>query len=413
MLEQFFKDRAAVERLRAGILGSHLEGFVGAVSCLGYARSTIRVKLWLLRDLGQWIESKDLGIEGLKESEVDQFLGERRRLGRLGRSDAQTMKQFLEYLRAEGVIERPKPLIDVSPLGAVYKRYESYLVKERGLSGATVTGYWRFLRRLISERFGDEPIVVSDFTPDDVCGFVLRHARSSSPGVAKLMVAALRSFFRFLFQYGETETDLSAAVPAVASWQLAEVPKHLKLEEVKRVIDTCDHNTAVGRRNRAVLLLIARLGLRASEVVNLRLDDIDWRAGELTVRGKGQLHDRLPLPIDVGEALATYLRQDRPDCSTRKLFVTMRAPYRGFHHPSTVSTIVHRAVERSGLEPPITGAHLLRHSLATGMLREGASMAEIGEILRHRLQSSTEIYAKVDLTGLRSLARPWPINGGV
>jgi site-specific recombinase XerD len=248
--------------------------------------------------------------------------------------------------------------------------------------------------------------------PQDINRFLIRHAQSRTPKVAQLMVTALRSFFRFLFQHGETEGDLSKAVLTVPSWRLAEVPKYLKPEEVECLLHACDRTTPIGRRNHAVLLLLARLGLRAGEVVTLELDDINWRAGELTVRGKGNYRDRLPLPRDAGEALATYLRHDRPACSTRKVFVRMRAPHQGFRHPSTVSTIVCRALEKAGLTPPIKGAHLLRHSLATGMLRRGSSMAEIGEVLRHWSPNSTEIYAKVDTEGLRSIARPWPGRGG-
>ena len=230
------------------------------------------------------------------------------------------------------------------------------------------------------------------------------------------MVSALRSFFRFLLQQGEIATDLAACVPAVADWRLSTVPKYLGAEEVERLLSACDQRTRIGRRDYAILMLLARLGLRASEVVALELDDMDWRAGEIVVRGKGQRHDRLPLLQEVGEALASYLRQDRPRGSTRRVFVRMRAPIRGFAGPQTISTIVRRALQRADLKAPAKGvaAHLLRHSLATGMLRRGASMTEIAELLRHRNRSpsTTEIYAKVDLGGLRSLAQPWPWSGG-
>jgi site-specific recombinase XerD len=182
--------------------------------------------------------------------------------------------------------------------------------------------------------------------------------------------------------------------------------------EVRRVLKTCNRRTPTGRRDYAILLLLTRLGLRAGEVVALQLGDIDWRAGEIIIRGKGSFHDRMPLPCDVGEALTCYLRRDRPDCQTRQVFVCMRAPRRGFAHPSTLTTIVHRALERANLHPIFRGAHLFRHSLATSMLHAGATMGEIGEVLRHRASSTTEIYAKVDFDGLRSLAHPWPIGGG-
>jgi site-specific recombinase XerD len=292
------------------------------------------------------------------------------------------------------------------------KQYETYLRQERGLAPATIGRYWRFLRHFLVERFGEGPICLRTLAPDDISGFLLRHARSGSPGVAKLMVAAMRSFFRFLFRQGEIDHDLAGAVPTVPTWRHTELPRHLEADDVERVLQACDRSTSVGRRDYAILLLLARLGLRASEVIALELDDIDWRGGVLTVRGKGRYHDRLPFPHDVGEAIAAYLRQDRPRCTTRRVFIRNRAPHRSLGHPSSISTIVYRALGRAGLQPALKGAHLLRHSLATGMLRRGASMAEIGQVLRHRVPNTTEIYAKVDIKGLRSLALPWPTKGG-
>jgi site-specific recombinase XerD len=227
------------------------------------------------------------------------------------------------------------------------------------------------------------------------------------------MVTALRSMFRFFLQRGTIDGDLAACVPAVADWRLATVPKYLRPEEIDRLLQACDRRTAVGRRDHAILLLLARLGLRAGEVVTVELDDIHWHAGEITVRGsKGLRHDRLPLPVDVGEALAAYVRTDRPRHAIRRVFLCARAPRRGFAGPGAVSTIVRRALDRAGLRPAAKGAHLLRHSLATRLLRAGASLSEIGEVLRHRAANTTEIYAKVDLAGLQALARPWPGSGG-
>jgi site-specific recombinase XerD len=225
------------------------------------------------------------------------------------------------------------------------------------------------------------------------------------------MTTAFRSFFRYLFQKGELQPNLAAAVLTVADWRLAAVPKYLTPKQVKQVLKACNRRTATGRRDYAILLLLARLGLRASEVVALRLEDINWRAGEIIVRGKGLFHDRMPLPPDVGQALASYLRQDRPRCRTRRVFICVRAPHRGFAGASTLTTIVRRALARANLQLTFKGAHLFRHSLATSMLHSGATMGEIGEVLRHRLPNTIEIYAKVDFEGLRSLAHPWPIGG--
>lgn len=302
---------------------------------------------------------------------------------------------------------------DESALSLLEGQYERYLRTERGLTTATVINYLPYVRRFLVERFGRGKLRFLELGPSDISSFILRHAHSMSPGRAKLMVTALRSFFRFLLQRGLVEVDLAVSVPTVANWRLSTVPKYLTPEELQAVLNACDRDRPTGRRDYAILLLLARLGLRAGEVVALNLDDIDWRAGEITVAGKGLFRDRMPLPTDVGQALASYLRQDRPEVgSCRRLFVRMRAPRRGFAHSSTVSTIVRRAVKRAGLHPPNTGAHLLRHSLATGMLRQGASLAEVGEVLRHRALNTTEIYAKVDFEGLRSLAPAWPESWG-
>jgi site-specific recombinase XerD len=412
MVENFLPDRAVVERLRRGIFGPHLDSFVATLRELGYSRSTVRERLRFLDHLERWVGRERLALIDLHEQVIDLFLAERRHNGCIRRGDVQAARHFLEHLREKGAVRSPEPAADESPLATLRRQYENYLEKERGLAAATITSYWHFIRRLIVERFGDAPIRVQELAPNDLSDFLLRHARSGTPGVARLMVTALRSFFRFLFLHGLTESDLAGAIPAVPVWRLAEVPRYLTPEEVEQVVRACQRDSVVARRDHAIILLLARLGLRASEVIALQLDDIDWRAGVLKVRGKGGQHDCLPLPADVGQATASYLRHHRPPCTTRSLFIRTKAPHRGFAHPSSISTIVCRALNRAGLQPAFRGAHVLRHSLATGMLRSGASLDEVGQVLRHRVPNTTEIYAKVDIRGLRSLALPWPTTGG-
>lgn len=415
MLERFFSDPEVAQRLRRGPLGPYLDSYAATVDALGYAQSTIREQLWLLAELGRWLGRQAVSVADLDERVAEPFLTERRtRRGGLRRSDAATYCRFLDHLRKEGVVAPPESRSEESVLDGLTRRYEAYLKRERGLGQATVDGYRPFVRRFLVERFRDEPLCLEALDPPEISSFVQHHAHSMAPKRAQLMVSALRSFLRFLLQQGEIATDLAACVPAVADWRLSTVPRYLGAEEVERLLSSCDQRTGIGRRDHAILLLLARLGLRASEVVALELDDINWRAGEIAVRGKGQQHDRLPLLQEVGEALTTYLRRDRPDVSTRRVFLRVRAPLRGFSGPQAISTIVRRALQRVGLRAPAKGgaAHLLRHSLATGMLRDGASMPEIGEVLRHRSAATTEIYAKVDIGGLRSLAQPWPGSGG-
>ncbi len=218
----------------------------------------------------------------------------------------------------------------------------------------------------------------------------------------------MRSFLRFALRKGKIETDLAAAVPTVASWRLASVPPSLNPQQIECLLDSCDQSTIVGQRDATILLLLCRLGLRAGEIVAMRLEDLDWRAAEITVRGKGRRRNRLPMPQDVGQALATHLRKGRPSCSSRRAFVRLRAPHRGFASAVAICSLVRRALDRAGLRPAREGAHLLRHSLATEMLRQGASLDEIAQILRHNSPTTTEIYAKVDVSALRELAQPWP-----
>ena len=203
-------------------------------------------------------------------------------------------------------------------------------------------------------------------------------------------------------------TDLSAAVPGVAGWRLTHLPKALSIGQVEQLLASCDRRTPAGRRDYAILMLLARLGLRGGEVSALTLDDIDWEHGEIAIRGKGQRLARLPLPADVGTSIADYLRRDRPVCSTRRVFIRIRAPRRGFVSPSVICCVVRRALKRASLDPAFKGAHLLRHSLATDLLRRGASLTEIGQVLRHSQPDTTQIYAKVEITALRAIALPWP-----
>jgi integrase/recombinase XerD len=412
MLEEFFERLATDKRSRGNPLVVQLSPFAASLKENGYADTTMRSKLSLLVDFGQWLGRSGLAVTELDERVAETFFAEKRRKGRVHRGNRETVRQLLDHLRERNIVPGVKPTRDKSLLADILGRYEKHLRSERGVATATVINYLPFARKLLVDRFGDGPFAVSEVRSSDISAFVLRHAQTMSCRRAQLMTTAFRSFFRFLFQNGELHVDLASSVPAVADWRLSTVPKYLVPDDVDRVLGSCNRQTSTGRRDYAILLLLARLGLRAGEIVALQLDDIDWRAGEILVRGKGLLHDRMPLPVDVGEALTSYLRLDRPACKTRRAFVCMKAPRSGFSGPSTVTTIVRRALDRAGLHPVFKGAHVMRHSLATTMLRSGASMGEIGEVLRHRIPSTTEIYAKLDFEGLRSLAHPWPTAGG-
>ena len=411
MLDQFLNDDAAVQRMRGSPLGSQLDSFAALLSALGYARASIRDRLWTLAALGHWLKRRRLSAPDLRRDVAAAFLHRRTRRRCVRRGDAATLRLFLEHLETHGIIPAPA---SVSPtaLAHLKARYEAHLRQDRGLSPVTGSRHWFVLCRFLRQRFGDGPIEPRAISVDDVTRYVLDQIPARSPASAQLHASTLRSFLRFLWQTGQTDVDLRAAIPPVRRWRLVDVPKYLTPDDVRRLLAACDRSSPVGRRDYAILLLLARLGLRGGEIVGLELDDIDWHTGELPVRGKGSVRSRLPVPCDVGDALATYLRRDRPRCHTRRVFVRARAPHRGLGHPSTVSTLVRMALTRAGVTAPMQGAHVLRHSLATDLLRRGASLTDIGDVLRHQQAQTTEIYAKVDLTRLRFLAHPWPSGGG-
>ena len=411
MLEDFVGPTTA-QRLRSCILGSYLDTFSAGLLALGHKQSTIRSKLWVVSDLTRWMCKKHLAVVDLDERRIDEYLHARRRRGRGCRGFGPTARRLLEQLRSGGVVRRATATLADSPVAALLARYEGYLRRERALEDSTIAAYQSFVRAFVMERLDANAAGPDSLRPGHVRDFLLTRVGRMAPRRAQFMATALRSFLRFLFLRGETETDLSFTIPRVRRWRLSSVPRHMSARDVERLLRACDRSTATGRRDYAILLLLAKLGLRASEVLALELSDLHWRQGEIVVRGKGLVHDRLPLLPDVGEALALYLQKDRPAGDSRRVFLCRRAPHRGLGHPSTVSTIVARALARADLAPATRGAHLLRHSLATTMVRRGASFSEIGQVLRHRSPNTTEIYAKVDFGALRGVAMPWPVLRG-
>jgi site-specific recombinase XerD len=308
-------------------------------------------------------------------------------------------------LRPEGSgVTAPPP----TPVEAALGHFQQYLRQERSLSEATVINYTPVARSFLAERFPEGAIRGQQITAADITAFVQRQATLVTSKRAPLVVTALRSFLRYLFHRGIVAVDLATCVPTIATWSLSNVPRFLAGEQIQRILGSCDKETAIGKRDYALLLLLARLGLRAGEVVALTLDDFDWEAGLVTVRGKGKRVAQMPLPSEVGAAIADYLRTGRPQCSSRRVFIRGKAPLIGFANSVAICSLVDRAMERAGVESEYRGSHLFRHSLATGMLNHGASLDEIGDLLRHRRPDTTRIYAKVDLLSLRSIALPWP-----
>jgi site-specific recombinase XerD len=405
---QPFIEPDLLARLRVGPLASYLDAYLKQIEHQGFAPSSVPMQMYAIARFSRWLQTQQFDLQQVDEVAVERFLKRDSDSCRSG--EAAPLRRLLAMLREIGqtAAKPPQPRNDQQHL---MDEYQCYLLQERGLSEASLLNYVPFAEQLLLDRFGPSATDLSELTAKDVTKFLQNRARQLNPGRTKLLVTALRSFLRYLRHRGEISVDLAGCVPPVAAWSFSAVPKFLPAGTVQRVLDQCERDTPDGKRNYAVLALLARLGLRACEIVALSLDDIDWDNGRITIRCKGGRWAQLPLPADVGEAIAIYLRTGRPRCVCRQVFLRHRAPLRGFGDSVTVSTIVRRALIRAGIDSVRKGAHLFRHTLATDLLREGASLDEIGELLRHRSPNTTAVYAKVDLIALRTLALPWP--GGV
>lgn len=411
MIEKFYPNPIVVQHLQAGPLSAHIDTFVQQLFDEGYALWTAKYAVRLLADLATWMQQQGLTITELAERSVNTFFRHRYQNRRPHRDDRALLKRLLAHLRAAGVIAAPVKAVGEPAYASIVQAFQQYLIYQRNLAPSTIHSYLNTVVRFLNQHFGTQPPNPDALCAQDVNSFMLQQARRYSAGQTQLIASALRSFFRFLLQQALITTDLAQCVPTPARRYLSTLPKFISADDVEHLLHCVDQKTPEGRRNYAILQLLARLGLRAAEVAALTLNDLDWDAGEIIVRGKSGRCDRLPLPDEVGQALANYLRDGRPSCSTRRVFVRHRAPQRGFANGEAVGTIVRRALDRAGLNPVHKGAHLLRHSLATRLLRNGASLAEIGELLRHRNLNTTQIYAKVDESALGKLALPWPRGG--
>ena len=392
-----------------GPLQTHEEGLWSHLLGRGYSPLSARNLLRLMSHLSRWLEARRYRPNELTWERIEDFFRERRQLGYTAFRTPHALAPILQYL--ESVLDflvPPPPAVPLTEPDKLLSDYERFLAEERALQPTAIRGYRDLARRFLVDEVGTACLDLNEIKADDIANFILCYSRLYSIGSTKLMVTALRSLFRFLYLRGSVEKDLAGAVPAVAGWRLSGLPKFISSHELKRLLKSCDRRTRMGRRDFAVLLLLARLGLRRCEVVALELDDIHWREGEIVVRGKGRKYARMPLPADVGNAVAAYIQRGRPAIASRAVFMTCRAP----HRPMTggaITGILHQASDRAGL--PRMGSHRLRHTAATQMLRHGATLSDIAQVLRHRSIDTTSIYAKVDHQRLRELAQPWP--GGI
>jgi integrase/recombinase XerD len=410
MLAEYFESPLRIQEIRSCPAGNLLEGFAQALYEVGYAQLTARRHLRSAEHLVHWTGRRGIPVTSLEERFVAEFSHHlnRCRCTRYGRTHRRELESgvrlFIGYLRRAGVLTTP---INEEPIEepALLVSFGRWMRQQRGTCDATLYNYGLDLRGLLKE-VGQDPAA---FHAQMLRNFVLERTQQCGWASAKRCVTAVRAFLRFLIADGRCAAGLDAAIPTLAHWRLSTLPRYLQSEDVERVIASCDPTTPIGTRDRAILLLLARLGLRAGDIFRLRLGDIDWKEAGIRVAGKGRRQSSLPLTQEIGDAIVAYIKDGRPQTDVDALFIRSRAPFRALASHCAISMVVIQAMRRAGVTCPSRGAaHVLRHSIASSMLRQGASLQEIAGVLRHRSIATTEIYAKIDVVALRQIAQPWP-----
>ena len=406
-MKYFVDNDFALSRPPEGPVARYIGPFAKWLGDRGYGRVSTRNQVLMAVGFSKWLQQESIELSDISGDHPGCYLLDRTQRPKLG--DAAALRHLLAFLRSQNAIAEEVEVDDnPSSVEQHVLAYERYLRDARALSRQTIVSYRRVVRGFLSFHFGDGKVSLAQLHAVDVTDFVQKKVSRPNMRCAKIMTTALRSFLSYARYCGDITSDLAAAVPIVANWSLSSIPRAIGRDEVTRLLASIDCDTPVGCRNYAMILALARLGLRSSEVISLELDDIDWVAGQIHVRGKNGQRNDLPLPPDVGDAIANYLRKSRPRNGSRRVFLRDKAPIRGFEGPSGLGSIVRRSLKRAGIESPTKGTHQFRHGLASEMLRGGASLNEIGEVLGHRHVQTTAIYAKVDLNALRTLALPWP-----
>jgi site-specific recombinase XerD len=415
MIEKFFTQQQSLRRLREGIFGPHLPAIAGALHQAQYSTASIRVHLRAADHFGAWLEANNIGLDGVDEVTVARYIDGLKRQYSMssprGRrpNSALGLAHLIEVLRQAGVLKPARGVESQSSVEAWLADFEYYLDHVAGCAPGSRGNYLRYARRFLQEVFGDQQIEWSRLTGDRVSEFVRRQAAKLRPSACGQPVTAIRSLIRFLASKGAVPAGLQGAVPPVRTWRHSALPRTISAHEVERVLGAYDAESKYGLRERAIVLLLARLGLRAGEVIRLRIDDIDWVHGCVLVRaGKTHRERSLPLTQEVGDALATYLRDARPATMCRELFLRWRPPFRPLCRSVSICTLVQKLLKRANISVHRPGAHTLRHTLATGMAINGVTFKAIADVLGHGSIASTEIYAKLDLRSLSEVAMPWP-----
>jgi integrase/recombinase XerD len=404
-INSFFRRPKTLRQFHEGPLGPYIDAYAEQLCVQGYTRSTGRLCIRSVAQLSHWLKEQKIPLEQITPQDVEIYSRSRPRCLR------PALRQFLSFSRLEEFSTKQNISGEKTPVELMKAEFARYLEQEIGLVSRTRASYIQFAERFLEAQFPAGPIELGRLGPREIIRFVQSEAGLVPRSRVQVMTVAIRRFLRFARYRGEVCTDLAACVPRVAHWREATLPKYLSPSEVQIVLASCNCETPIGKRDYAILLLLARLGLRAGEVVGLELGDIDWYNGVITVHGKRSRVSQFPLPSDVGTALADYVQNGRQRISSRRIFLRASAPVRPLSGPGAISDIVKGALGRGHVHVPRKGAHVFRHTLATQMLRHGASLIEIGSILGHQSPDTTAIYAKVDLKSLRSIALAWPGGG--
>jgi integrase/recombinase XerD len=411
VLSEFFATPARICAIRSGPSGALLESFANHLFESGYAAISACRHIRSAEHIICWAKRRRLILHDLDISALKRFGNHLTRChcGRYAcaaRVEIVTgARLFLEHVQGVNGLDMRRFSEPPAPEPALLRAFSAWMRAQRGTSKQTLYNYGLPIRKLL-DHYGENP---GELDAHGLRQFVLRQSQTSGWAAAKNCTTALRMFLRFLIAEGQCPSALVGAIPVLPHWRLTALPRYLPLEDVEHLIASCDPSSRVGKRDRAILLLLARLGLRAGDIVHMRLQDIDWKNAWIQVSGKNRRQTRLPLSKGVGEAIVAYLKEGRPPVHHDALFVCSRAPFRPLASHCAVSVLVDRAIRRAGVKRPSRGAaHLLRHSLATSMLRCGASLQDISVLLRHQSVETTQIYAKVDIAGLQQIAQPWP-----
>ena len=412
MLESFINSDFKLRQLRSCPVGEHIDGFADRLHSAGYKRRPAQLILRGAAHLGHWASIHKIPIRRIDQRVLHSFF---RHLARCacthsfrGRTcnNAQGARHFVEHLQRTGILTSSAE--EPEPLPALVEAFSNWMRLHRGVAESSLANHVPIAKEFLAA-LGDDPAA---YDASRIRSFIFSRASRTGHSRAKQVMNTIRMFLRFLSMRGYCSPDLLGAVPRIAKWRLSSLPRYISAQDVERLIAACDPTSPRGARDRALILLLARLALRAGDVRDLRLTDIDWSEGRLRVVGKGRCETWLPLPQDAGDAVLEYLEHFRPAIDDDHVFLRVYAPFGPLPSSGPISKLVRRAIGRAGVKSPSLGAHVLRHSAATEMLRQGSSLEVIGAVLRHRSVESTAHYAKVDVTLLRSVVQRWPVDGG-